>query len=99
VVVGFGEIRFGRGVASVTELRLSLDEESLSLLREVRTVAVEATDVITCVRGAAEVRLAVAVAGTAQAAGARLLPRQILEANDLGDVATARQVLGARSVT
>jgi hypothetical protein len=79
VVVGLSKICFGGGVTPVTELWLSLGQESLDLLCVVRGVAVETANIIARMRGATEVRLAVAVAVTAQAAGARLLPREILD--------------------
>jgi hypothetical protein len=46
VVIGSGEVGFGRGVASIAELRLFLDQQLLRFLGVMRGVAVEATDVL-----------------------------------------------------
>ena len=46
VVIRFGKVGFGRGVASIAELRLFFDQQLLSFLGVMRGVAVQATDVI-----------------------------------------------------
>ena len=46
VVIGSREVGLGRGVASIAELRLFLDQQLLPFLGVMRRMAVEATDVI-----------------------------------------------------
>ena len=46
VVIRSREVGFGRGVASIAELRLFLDQQLLRFLGVMRGMAVEATDVI-----------------------------------------------------
>jgi len=46
VVIGFGEIGFGRGVASIAQVRLFLDQQLLGFLGVMRGMAVEATNVV-----------------------------------------------------
>ncbi len=57
VVIWFGEICLGRGVASVTQLGLFLDEEELFFFSVMGRVAIEASDIATGVSGLGEVRL------------------------------------------
>ena len=45
MVIWFGEIRFGRSMAAVAQLRLALNHKMLFLLRVMRGVAVETADV------------------------------------------------------
>jgi hypothetical protein len=99
VVERFGELRFGRGVALVAELRLGLRKEAMLFLRVMRRMAVQAADVIVGMRRAIEVHLTFAVRMTSQTACTGLLPGEFLEADDLANVATARHVLAPRPVT
>ena len=62
VVIRFGKVRLGGGVASVTQLGLLLDEQELFFLGVMRRVAVETSDIATGVGGLGEMRLLVSFA-------------------------------------
>jgi hypothetical protein len=57
VVIWFGEICLGRGVASITQLGLFLDEKEFFFFSVMGRVAIEASDIIAGVSGLGEVRL------------------------------------------
>jgi hypothetical protein len=95
---GLGEIGLGCGVASVTKFRLSLGEQPLRFLGVMRRMTIQTADVVAGMGRATEVGLAGAVAVTAQATSAGLLPGEFFEANDLGDVASAVDMGGTGSV-
>ena len=57
VVIGFGKICFGRGMASVAQLRLLLNQQMLLFLGVMRRVAIQAADIAAGVSGFREVRL------------------------------------------
>jgi hypothetical protein len=61
-------------------------------------VAIEAADIVAGVSGGAKMLLLVSLAVALQTAPAGLRPRQTCKADDLGFVAAARHVLGARTV-
>ena len=62
VVIGFGKVCLGGGVASVTQLGLLPDEQKLFFLGVMRRVAVETSDIATGVGGFGEMRLFVSFA-------------------------------------
>src|SRR3984957_13628595 len=65
VVIRFGKVCLGGGVASVTQLGLLPDEQELFFPRVMRRVAVEASHIATGVGGFGEMRLLVSFAMTA----------------------------------
>ena len=93
VVIGFGKIRFGRGMASVAQLGLALDEQVLFFFGVMGGVAIETSNIAAGVGGFGKMRLLVAVAVASQAASAGLLPRRVLERKYLGFVSAASHVV------
>ena len=57
VVIGLGKIRLGRGMASVAQLGLVLDQQVLCFLGVMGRVAVETADIAAGVRGFRKMRL------------------------------------------
>ncbi len=57
VMIWFGEICLGRGVASITQLGLFLDEKEFFFFSVMGRVAIEASDITAGVSGLGEVRL------------------------------------------
>src|SRR5579862_2212795 len=99
VVIRLGEIRlFGR-VAAVAKLGLVFYQQMFFLLRVMRRVAIEASNLAAGMRGLAEVGLLVAVAVATQAAGACLAPRVFAEDKYFALVATPRHMVAPRPVT
>lgn len=74
VMIRFGKIRLGLGMAPVTQLWLILDEKMLFFLGMMGRMAIEAADVATGVGGFRKTRLLMAVAMATQAASTGLLP-------------------------
>jgi len=74
VVIGFGEIRLGRGMASVAQLGLALDQQALLFLGVMGGVAIETADLATGMGGFGKMRLLVTFAVAFQTAIAGLLP-------------------------
>jgi hypothetical protein len=62
VVIRFGEVCLGGGVASVTQLGLLPDQQELLFFGVMRRVAIETSDIATGVGGFGEMRLLVSFA-------------------------------------
>ena len=99
VVIRFGEVGFGRGVASIAELRLFLYQQLWGFLGVMRRMAVETTDVIAGMGRTCEVPLLMVFPVAAQATSAGLLAGEVLEADDLRDVSSTGNVFGSGTVT
>jgi len=87
VVKGLGKLGLGRRVTAEAEIGLLLDQQCLRLGGMVRGVAVKTTDIIRGMSGGRKPALFVFLSMTAQAASVLLGARQLLETNDLADIA------------
>jgi hypothetical protein len=96
VMIGLGKVRLGSGMASVAQLRLILDQQVLFFLRMMRRVAIKAANIAVGVRGFRKMRLRMILTMAGQTPSACLLSRTTFEHENLGLVASARHVLGAR---
>jgi hypothetical protein len=74
MVKGFGEISLGRGMASVAQLGLALDQQALFFLGVMGRVAVETADIAAGVGGFGKMRLLMSFAVAGQTTSAGLLP-------------------------
>jgi hypothetical protein len=74
VMIRFGKIRFGLGMASVTQLWLILDEKVLFFLGMMGGMAIEAADVAAGVGGFRKTRLLMTIAMATKTASTGLLP-------------------------
>jgi len=74
VVPGLGKICLGRGMASVAQLGLVLNQQALLSLGVMGRVAVETADLATGMGGFGKMRLLVTFAVAFQTASAGLLP-------------------------
>lgn len=98
MVVGTGKLGACRGMASVAKFGLRLDQQLALFLGVMLTVAIEAADVVAGVGRRAKVLLLASLAVALETALAGFRTRQSCETDDLGFVAAARHVLGARTV-
>jgi hypothetical protein len=86
-------------VAAVAESRLRLNQQVFRFLGVMRGVAVQTTDIIAGVRRTGKMSLFVLFAVATEATSAGFLLRQVLEADDLGDVATTLYMFRSGTVT
>jgi hypothetical protein len=93
MAIRFCEVRFGRGVASITEIRLCPDQEMFRFFGIVDGMAVQTTDVVAGMDRTSEMPLRACFPVATQAPGTRLLSRQRLETDDLANVSSAPDVL------
>ena len=98
VVIGFGKIGLGRGMAAVALFRLFLNQQILGSFGVVRRMAVKTTHIIAGVRGIGEVALFVLRSVATEAPGIGFLAREILEADDLGNVSAALHMRLSRAM-
>jgi hypothetical protein len=99
VVVGLREVGLRGDMTPVAQIWLRSRQQVLRFAGVVRRMAIQAANVIARMGRAAEVLLTSSVGVTRQATRAYLLPRQLLEANDLGDIASTCDVLSSRPMT
>jgi hypothetical protein len=86
-------------MAPVAENRLRLNQQVFRFLGVMRRVAVETTDVVAGVCRTREVPLFVLFAMATQATSAGFLRRKLLEADNLGDVATTLYMFRSGTMT
>src|SRR5438477_840079 len=83
MVKWLGKVRFGRGMAPITELRLGLRQQSLGLFGMMRRVTVHAAHVVAGMPRSREVGLSWFIPVATEATRVRLGPREFLEDNNL----------------
>jgi hypothetical protein len=99
VVIGLAKVSLGSRVAAVAKCGLRLNQQVLLFFGVVRGMAVQTTYVVAGVCRSREMALFMFFAMATQAASTGVLPRQPLEADDFGDVATALYMLRSGAVT
>jgi hypothetical protein len=85
-------------MAAVAKFGLRLDQQLALFFGMMRAMAIEAADVVAGVSGRAKVLLLASLTVARETAPAGFRTRQSCETDDLGFVAAARHVLGARTV-
>lgn len=98
VVEGTCELRTCLRVAGIAKLRLIHGQQAALRFGMVGGMAAQAAYIVFRVGGAQEVGMLIAVVVATQAAFTRLFRAEVLEADDLADIAAAGHVLGPGSV-
>jgi hypothetical protein len=98
MVKGLGKVRLGRCVAAVTEFRLPSRQQKFRLLRMMRGVAIQATDIVIRMRRRLAVTLLMFLRMTAEAALIGFGPGELGKTHDLLAIATALHVRPTRPV-
>jgi len=99
MVIGFSEIRFGRRVAAVAEIRLGPHQQMLGFVCVMGRVAVQASDTATSVHRRRKMPLLVLVAMATQTKRIDFLRRHGFEADDLSHVSTTFDVRRSWAMT
>src|ERR1700689_276503 len=99
VVIGFGKVCLGGGMAAVTQLRLLLDQQELFSLGVMRGGAIETSPIAAGGGGFGKMRLFGGFAVAAETTCAGLLPRFPFEHKYFGFVTATRHVVGPGTVT
>jgi hypothetical protein len=99
VVIGLRKVCLGSCVATVAESRLRLNQQVFRFLGVMGGVAVQTADIVAGVCRTRKVPLFVFFTMATQAAGACFLLRQVLETDNLGDVATTLYMFRSGTMT